>query len=72
MFDKIFREHPRKVGETYLQHQMTAWSFGVQLIAAGAACLVHGALPILFERTGSNIVRRLYQRMVVSRNVSKT
>jgi hypothetical protein len=40
-----------------------AWSFGLPMVAAGLACLVHGILPFLFERTGSNCVKSLHARM---------
>jgi hypothetical protein len=34
------------------------------MVAGGLACLVHAVLPFLFERTGSNCVAELHQRMV--------
>jgi len=60
---KPFTRHPEAVGETYGQHMGVAWSFGFNLIGAGLACLVHGLLPFAFERTGSNTVRRLNERL---------
>ena len=67
MFNRLFLEHPRSVGESYLQHQLNAFGFGFSLIAAGLACLVHGLVPGTFVRTGSGAVTRLYSRMVVNR-----
>jgi hypothetical protein len=58
-----FTRHPKSVGETYGEHMGVAWSFGFTLIGAGLACLVHGLLPFAFERTGSNTVRRLNDRL---------
>lgn len=63
----IFTDHPREVGETYAEHFMVASSFGVPMIGAGIACLMHGVFPFLFKNTGSNVVRRLYARMVANR-----
>jgi hypothetical protein len=40
-----------------------AWSFGFTLLGAGLACIVHGILPFAFERTGSQTVRRLNERL---------
>ena len=60
---KSFTSHPEAVGETYGEHMGVAWSFGFTLIGAGLACLIHGLLPFAFERTGSNAVRRLNERL---------
>ncbi len=64
---KFFTEHPQSVGETYFEHFTVATSFGVPMILAGFACLLHGIFPFLFEKTGSNIVKNLYDRMVTNR-----
>lgn len=58
-----FTEHPAAAGETYLAHLRTAAAFGVQMVAAGLACLVHAVLPFLFVRTGSDCICRLHERM---------
>jgi hypothetical protein len=65
-----FTSHPATVGETYLEHLHSAASFGVRMIVAGAACLLHGLLPWTFTRTGSDAIRALHERMVVNRNRS--
>lgn len=62
-----FTAHPRSVGETYTQHMGVASRCGLYMVLAGSACLVHALLPFLFERTASNCLTRLYQRMVVQR-----
>lgn len=64
---KLFAEHPATVNETYGEHLLTAWSFGLRLIGAGLACMVHGLLPFLFVRTGSDTIKRLHARMVTER-----
>ena len=63
MFDRIFLSHPRSVGESYVEHAGVAFGFGVRMISGGFACLVHGFVPALFTRTGSNTVKALYGRM---------
>jgi hypothetical protein len=60
---RIFTEHPDSVGETYGQHFVVAMGFGVRMIGAGIACLVHACLPFLFVRTGSTNVARLHEVM---------
>lgn len=69
---KLFTNHPETVGETYVEHLRMASSFGVPMILAGLACLLHGIFPFLFEKTGSNLVKNLYDRMVTNRVKSKS
>lgn len=63
----LFTEHPASVGESYTEHLASAAGFGLRMVAAGLACLVHGLLPFLFVRTGSDAVRALHARMVTHR-----
>ncbi|AUW58336.1 hypothetical protein C1T17_09705 [Sphingobium sp. SCG-1] len=63
MFQKLFLEHPRHVGESYLGHMHTAASFGARMMLGGVACMIHGLLPTLFVKTGSSTVRQLYSKM---------
>ena len=51
-----FTEHPAAVGESYRQHFAFASGIGLKLLAAGAAALVHAALPFLFKTTASSLV----------------
>ena len=67
MLQRLFLEHPRTMGETYGEHLGRAESFGLAMVIAGLACMVHGLVPGLFRETGSNAIRRLHQRMVVER-----
>jgi hypothetical protein len=60
---RIFTEHPATVGETYGQHFVVAMGFGLRMIGAGAASMVHACLPFLFVRTGSTNVARLHAVM---------
>jgi hypothetical protein len=68
MFDKLFLDHPRTVDETYFEHLQVAGYFGVTMLAAGLACLVHAIIPGAFTKTGSKAVRHLYERMVSARH----
>jgi len=67
MFERLFLAHPREVGESYIEHLLAALSFSARLFAAAAACLLHALVPGLCVCTGSNAVRALHERMVVSR-----
>lgn len=63
-----FSDHPASVGETYAQHLASASRFSLRMMGAGICCFVHGLLPFLFVKTGSNTVIRLHDRMVVNRD----
>jgi len=67
---RAFTEHPASVGETYIEHMGRAACFGVRMIGAGIACLIHALLPFLFVRTGSATIAELNDRMVVNRRVA--
>ena len=68
MLDRLFTDHPRSVGETYMEHLESAWSFGARLMLAASACVIHGIFPFLFTRTGSSTIRSLYNDMLTSRS----
>ena len=67
-----FSAHLDEVGETYFEHAGHAASFSIAMIKGGLACLVHAALPFLFERTGSDIIRDLHDQMVENRSALTT
>ncbi|HVP34413.1 MAG TPA: DUF6356 family protein [Steroidobacteraceae bacterium] len=68
---RAFTEHPASVGESYLEHLGRATGFGLRMVGAGLACLVHGFLPFLFVKTGSRTISDLNDRMVVNRRVTR-
>lgn len=55
--------HLEEVDETYGEHMVHAGGYGVSLLVAGLACLIHAILPFAFERTGSDCIRKLHARM---------
>jgi hypothetical protein len=67
IFNKLFRDHPASVKETYLQHFWHAMSFSMKLFKAAFACFVHGVVPGLCIKTGSRAITELHQSMVVFR-----
>lgn len=64
-----FTDHPRTVGESYLQHMAMACGFGVSMFAGALACFVHGVFPWLCTTRGSDTIRDLHHRMVTHRRV---
>ncbi len=67
MFE-LFTRHPRTVDETYLEHMGVASSFGLRMIVAGCACMIHALLPFACVKTGSVAITELHERMVTKRN----
>lgn len=63
MIDRLFLQHPRDVNESYFEHMAVATRFGLLMVRAGLACMVHGLVPAWFTRTGSSMVKRLYGEM---------
>ena len=64
---RAFTEHPETVGETYLEHMGSAWSFAGGMLVGAAACFLHGIAPFAFQKTGSQRIATLYDRMVLNR-----
>ena len=65
---KYFSRHLDRVGEDYFQHARHALGFAASMFLGSLACLAHAVFPFLFERTGSEVIRRLHDRMVVNRH----
>ncbi|MEL7187224.1 MAG: DUF6356 family protein, partial [Pseudomonadota bacterium] len=63
-----FTEHPATVGETYGEHFVHAMGFSTALLKAAFCCGIHAILPFCFEKTGSDCITGLYDRMVTNRN----
>ena len=43
--DRLFLEHPRSLGMSWAGHGVGAVKIGAELIGAGAACIIHAAVP---------------------------
>ncbi|MDX1508933.1 MAG: DUF6356 family protein [Woeseiaceae bacterium] len=63
-----FTEHPASVGESYGQHFVSAMGFSLSMFKAAFCCGIHAILPFLFEKTGSDCITGLYDRMVTNRD----
>jgi Family of unknown function (DUF6356) len=69
LWDSLFTEHPRSLGESYWVHQRHALEFGISMIRGGVACVIHALLPALFVRTASATIVRLHERMIATRRI---
>ncbi len=63
VFQRLFKEHPASVGETYLEHMAFAATFAATLFGAAMAAFIHAIIPALFETTASRMIRDLYHRI---------
>lgn len=64
---RAFTDHPASVGESYLGHLLQATGFGLRMIIAGMACVMHGVFPFLCVTTGSEAMARLHAEMMARR-----
>ena len=60
---RLFTEHPRSLGMSWLSHGVGALKIGSELIGAGLACIVHAVVPGCFTQTAGKTVTRLHSHM---------
>ncbi len=65
---RLFKDHPKSVGETYFEHMRAALWFSTTMARAAVCCFVHAFFPFLFTRTGSSAIERLFEAMVTARD----
>jgi len=56
---KLFTEHPHSLGESYLEHLICAAGYGLRMIFAGFAAIIHSIFPFLFETTASDLAKEI-------------
>ncbi len=67
MFGRVFVDHPRALGMSWIEHGAGAVKIGGEMIGAGLACLVHAFVPGLFTETAGRTVERLHGHMLQRR-----
>ena len=65
--DRLFLDHPRSVGESYLEHSAFAFRMGLRLLGAGGAALIHAIVPSLCETTASRLIMAMHSEIVTRR-----
>ena len=65
---RAFTEHPESVGETYFEHMHSASWFAMTMFVGAFACLIHAILPFTCQKSGSQRIKLLHQRMVTNRH----
>ena len=63
-----FTKHPNSVGENYIQHMLVSFSFSLLMIKGFFIFLIHALLPFCFEKSGSNMIKDMHERMVKNRH----
>ena len=59
----IFTNHPKSVGESYLQHFLFALNVGLRLILWGIIALIHGLFPFTLKTYVSSRIKDLYHKI---------
>ncbi len=68
---KFLTQHLDEADETYFQHMRFALSFAGHMLIGAIACTIHAVAPFLFMSTGSQRIKFLHERMVVTRRELK-
>jgi hypothetical protein len=57
--NRLFLDHPREVGETYLHHAAAAGRFGLRLARLTGCAFAHAVVPALHRTTVSDEIKRM-------------
>jgi len=64
---RIFLDHPERVGESYFEHMFFAFKFSGRLFKAAAAALLHAFVPSLCETTASQAIIDMHSEIAARR-----
>ena len=62
-FARLFRDHPREVGETYFEHMAASAAFGFKLMRLAGAAFAHAVVPGVHKTTVSDAIRGMARDM---------
>ena len=54
-----FKHHPNSVGETYFEHFLKAFGFGIKLMLISLRVFIHAIFPWCFENSASDRINKL-------------
>ena len=63
MLRRLFTDHPRSLGMSWVSHGLGAIGIGARMVGAGIACMVHAIVPALFTETAGKTVIKLHEHM---------
>ena len=55
----IFKDHPNKVGETYFEHFLKSFGFGIKFMLISLRVFIHAIFPWCFEHSTSDRIKKL-------------
>ncbi len=58
-FNRLFVDHPREVGESYLHHAGVATRMGLRLARLSGCAFIHAVAPGLHKTTVSGEIKRM-------------
>ena len=64
---RIFLNHPERVGESYFEHMLFALTFSGRLFKASAAAFMHAFVPALCETTASQAIMDMHAEIAARR-----
>lgn len=59
-----FTQHPHSINETYFEHAYFASRFGLSMMVAGLACVIHAIFPFIFKKTASDMLIKQAQHFI--------
>jgi hypothetical protein len=67
IIQRIFLNHPEKVGEGFFEHMWFALTFSGRLFKASAAAFLHAFVPSLCETTASKAIMDMHAEIAARR-----
>ena len=64
----IFKDHLNKVGETYFEHFLKAFGFGIKLMLISLRVFIHAIFPWCFEHSTSDQISKLHDILQSRKN----
>ena len=62
-FARLFADHPREVGESYVEHMGAASKYGVRLARLSALAFLHAVMPGVAKTVVSDEIKRMAGEM---------
>ena len=63
MLHSIFLKHPEEKEMRYVEHLKHSLSLGLETLCCSIVFIVHGIVPVLFESTGSTMIKNLNEKL---------
>ena len=59
--ERVFTEHPKETGETYLEHLWFAAKMSMRFMYLSVVILLHGLFPFIYTRTASSHIIQMHE-----------